>query len=145
MTNWTARLIGGLTDEGYSVRAGEKANEYVIEGFKSQRREVPLLLRADPRAVERYIARISTSAAALYPDTDPMEAGYRLMTIHLDEELNGLTPMQEVSFEGDRLRAVQVDGWKHPLADLPPGDYHWTTTRPDADGVVREGPARRRR
>jgi hypothetical protein len=66
-----------------------------------------------------------------------MEAGYRLTSIHLDEEMHSLPPMQEVSFEDDRITTVPVEGWVDPLAALPPGDYTWTTEGPDGSASGR--------
>jgi hypothetical protein len=138
-------LIDEMLAEGYSLHVGDKPHEYVVEGFKARHRPTPVLLRVEPTAVAQYIARMASSAEALYPDLEPMEAGYRLTTIHLDEELDAtLPPLQEISFEGDGIRTVPVEAWVDALTDVPPGDHRWTTTRPDPDGFVRETDPRRR-
>jgi hypothetical protein len=141
--NWVTRLIGEMVDQGWVIRPGEGPDEYVVEEVRDHAQEHPVLLRVDPVALERYISATAEDATMFYPGVDPMEAGYRLTTIHLDEFiLSDLPPMQEVWFEDDDIKSTPVEGWQHPLKGVPKGDYRWTTTRPDPDGIVRE---RRRR
>jgi len=136
--DWTRRLIDEMVSVRYVVSPGERPQEYLVEGRGDHRYEHPVLLRVDPQQLERCIAITGQSADLLYPGVEPMEAGYRLMTIHLDEAVDSdLPPMQAVWFEDGEIKYTPLDGWEHPLADAPKGDYSWTTTRPGKRGRSR--------
>lgn len=137
--NWAQRLIDEMVEDGCVIRPGQNPHEYVLEAFRGHPREHPVLLRVDPATLERYIAWVADGADMFYPGLDPMEAGYRLTTIHLDEAVDAdLPPVQEAWFEDDDIKVTPLEGWEHPLKGVPRGDYRWTTTRPGPDGIVRE-------
>lgn len=130
--SWTQRFIDDLVGDGGRVRPGDAPDEYIIEAYRGRDLPHPVTLRMDPVALERYVRWASESSADVYPGVDPLEGGYRLTSIHFDETIDALRPVREMWFEEDEIGSTPLEGWVDPIDTIPPGDYRWSTTRPEA-------------
>ncbi len=85
------QLLGYLAAEG-EIEEDPKNGTVVITEFDHRILEQPLRLHLDPSTFGRFLHDATSESAVLYPDISPMEAAWRLFTVHLDEAVQTARP-----------------------------------------------------
>lgn len=109
------QLLGYLAAEG-EIEEDPANGLVILTEFNQRALERPLRLHLTPSDFGRHLREASPDAAGLYPDVAPVEAAWRLFTVHLDEAIQTARPSEtELMLVRGGLDPVRPDGTRAPL------------------------------
>ena len=85
------QLLGHLAAEG-EIEEDPESGVVVLTEFDHRVLERPLRLHLTPHAFGRYLRDAAPGSAGAFPDIPPLEAAWRLFTVHLDEAVQTARP-----------------------------------------------------
>ena len=110
------QLLGYLAAEGEIEEDPENGIVVLVE-FDHRKLEQPLRLHLTPYTFERHLREAAPDAVGVYPDVHPLEAAWRLFTVHLDEAVQTTAPGEtELVLVRSGVRPVRPDGTRTPFA-----------------------------
>lgn len=110
------QLLGYLAAEG-EIEEDPDNGVVVLVEFDHRKLEQPLRLHLTPDAFDRHLRDAAPDAVGAFPDVHPLEAAWRLFTVHLDEAVQttrlGETELVLVRYG---VESVRPDGTRTPFA-----------------------------
>lgn len=110
------QLLGYLAAEG-AIEEDPGAGIVVLTEFDHGAVNPPLRLHLTPASFGQHLRDAATESASLYPDVPPVEAAWRLFTVHLDEAVKTARPGEiELVLRPGGVYPQRADGTRTPFA-----------------------------